>query len=84
MAIGLLAALWLIALDTRLYLRGTSHEHFQVIDWVEQNVPDDTWVAAVQSGTLGYYHDRTINLDGKVKRIRVCSSCLKAGKVQKA
>ncbi|HUW84356.1 MAG TPA: hypothetical protein VMZ31_16335 [Phycisphaerae bacterium] len=66
MAIGLLAALWLIAVDMRLYLHGTSHEHFQVVDWVEHNVPDNTWVAAVQTGTLGYYHDRTINLDGKV------------------
>jgi len=65
-SIGLLAALWLLAVDTRLYLHGTSHEHFQVVDWVEHNVPDNTWVAAVQSGTLGYYHDRTINLDGKV------------------
>ena len=66
LSIGLLAALWLIAVDTRLYLHGESHEHFQVVDWVDQNVADDTWVAAVQSGTLGYYHDRTINLDGKV------------------
>ncbi len=66
LSIGLLAALWLIAIDTRLYLHGTSHEHFQVVNWVERNVPDNTWVAAVQSGTLGYYHDRTINLDGKV------------------
>ncbi|MEE9429090.1 MAG: hypothetical protein V3V25_13185 [Paracoccaceae bacterium] len=40
--------------------------HFQVVDWVDQNIPDTTWVGAVQSGTLGYWHDRTINLDGKV------------------
>ena len=66
LSVGLLAALWLIAVDTRLYLHGGAHEHFQVVDWVEHNVPDNTWVAAVQSGTLGYYHDRTINLDGKV------------------
>jgi len=29
-------------------------------------VPDSAWVAAPQSGTLGFFHDRTINLDGKV------------------
>ncbi|MEE4119169.1 MAG: hypothetical protein V2I65_09150 [Paracoccaceae bacterium] len=40
--------------------------HFQVVEWVERNVDDETWVAAVQTGTLGYWHDRTINLDGKV------------------
>jgi hypothetical protein len=33
---------------------------------VQKNVPDDTWVGATQTGTLGFYHDRTINLDGKV------------------
>lgn len=40
--------------------------HFQVVEWVSRNVADDTWVGAVQTGTLGYWHDRTINLDGKV------------------
>jgi len=40
--------------------------HFQVVNWVTQNVPDDVWVGAIQTGTLGYWHDRTINLDGKV------------------
>lgn len=34
--------------------------------WVRDNVSPDTWVAASQSGTLGYFHDRTINTDGKV------------------
>jgi len=29
-------------------------------------VNEDQWVGAVQTGTLGYFHDRTINLDGKV------------------
>lgn len=38
-------------------------EHY---GWVEENVPEDTWVAANQTGTLGYFHDRTINVDGKV------------------
>jgi hypothetical protein len=42
------------------------HGHFQVVDWVEANVPEEAWVGAVQTGTLGYWHDRTINLDGKV------------------
>jgi hypothetical protein len=33
---------------------------------VNANVPNDVWVGAPQSGTLGYFHDRTLNLDGKV------------------
>ncbi|SNS78273.1 hypothetical protein [Tropicimonas sediminicola] len=40
--------------------------HRQVVDWVAENVPEQAWVGAVQTGTLGYWHDRTINLDGKV------------------
>ncbi|MFO7627132.1 MAG: hypothetical protein R6V62_07735 [Candidatus Fermentibacteraceae bacterium] len=34
--------------------------------WVRDNVSDETWVGASQSGTLGYFHDRTVNTDGKV------------------
>ncbi len=64
---GLAALLLSGALLVRLLLPGQHvHEHFQVVRWVEDNVPDSTWVGAVQTGTLGYWHDRTINLDGKV------------------
>ena len=40
--------------------------HFQVVEWVEENVPEEVWVGAIQTGTLGFFHARTINLDGKV------------------
>ena len=53
-------------MNIQAYSWGDYHMHFQVVEWVEENVPDDTWVAAAQTGTLGYFHDRTINLDGKV------------------
>jgi hypothetical protein len=33
---------------------------------VQEHVANDSWVAAPQTGTLGFFHDRTINLDGKV------------------
>jgi hypothetical protein len=57
------AVLVLVAgLQARVYLGGSAHEHFQVVGWVEANVPDATWVGAVQTGTLGFFHDRTINL----------------------
>ena len=48
------------------FQRWEQHLHFQVVDWVAANVPEDAWVGAIQTGTLGYYHERTINLDGKV------------------
>ena len=61
-AVGLSAALLV-----RLLLPGVHEQgHFQVVDWTERNVADRAWVGAVQTGTMGYWHDRTINLDGKV------------------
>lgn len=66
-AAAAVATLLVAALDVRLYLRGLTHQgHFQVVEWVQENVPDDVWVGAIQTGTLGFFHDRTINLDGKV------------------
>ena len=46
--------------------KGTGHMHKQVVEWTQANVAPEVWVAAPQTGTLGYFHDRTINLDGKV------------------
>jgi hypothetical protein len=63
---ALAAAALLLGLHVRIYARGSEHLHFQVVDWVQENVPSEVWVAAVQSGTLGFFHDRTLNLDGKV------------------
>jgi len=63
---GLVICALALGLDARLYRNGTSHMHFQVVEWVEEHVPNDAWVAAPQTGTLGFFHDRTINLDGKV------------------
>lgn len=63
-AAGLLALV--VGLSARLFIQGDHHAHFHVVEWVDQNVPDEVWVGAIQTGTLGYFHDRTINLDGKV------------------
>ncbi len=66
-AAAALAVLMMVAgLGLRLYRNGMEHGHIQVVRWVEENVPDTTWVGAIQTGTLGFFHDRTINLDGKV------------------
>lgn len=65
--LAIVALLLCIGLGVRYAMPGFRVQgHFQVVDWVEQNVDDAAWVAAVQTGTLGYWHDRTINLDGKV------------------
>lgn len=61
---ALLLSLALLA--RQLLPHGHDQGHFQVVHWVQDNVPAETWVGAVQTGTLGYWHDRTINLDGKV------------------
>jgi hypothetical protein len=50
----------------RGYAKGTAQEHEQVVKWIQKDVPELQWVGAPQSGTLGFFHDRTINLDGKV------------------
>lgn len=64
---ALAAALILsVGLNARIYRQGHKHRHFQVVEWVDRNVGPETWVGAIQSGTLGYFHDHTINLDGKV------------------
>ena len=52
--------------NMRLYKKGERHQHFQVVEWVQENVGESEWIGAVQTGTLGFFHDRTVNLDGKV------------------
>jgi len=54
-----------IGLGVRTYRNRHEHMHFQVVEWVAAHTRADTWVGAVQTGTLGFFHDRTINLDGK-------------------
>jgi len=67
LAYGLGGVVLSAALLIRLLLPGGPEQgHTQVVAWVTENVPERTWVGAVQTGTLGYWHDRTINLDGKV------------------
>jgi hypothetical protein len=66
-ALALAALALAVALNVRQVWPGVRAQgHFQVVEWVARNVEPQTWVGAVQTGTLGYWHDRTINLDGKV------------------
>lgn len=66
LAVAVVVAVPLTGLVYRRYQQRADHMHFQVVDWVLANTTTDTLVAAIQTGTLGYFHDRTINLDGKV------------------
>ena len=65
LASGIALAL-VVGLNLRLYVQGTDHAHRQVIEWVQANAEADEWVGAIQTGTVGFFHDRTLNLDGKV------------------
>jgi Dolichyl-phosphate-mannose-protein mannosyltransferase len=55
-----------IGVHVRTYLSLREHLQLPVVRWVNQNVPEPTWIGSVLSGTLGFFHDRTINLDGNV------------------
>ncbi|TPV94182.1 MAG: hypothetical protein B7733_16575 [Myxococcales bacterium FL481] len=52
--------------DSRLIRLRGEHEHMQVVEWIRDHVPAHVWVGAVQTGTIGYFHERSLNLDGKV------------------
>jgi hypothetical protein len=64
--VALAVLIFVSVANLRIYRRGNDHQHFQVVRWIEENVDDTTWVGAVQTGTVGFFHDRSINLDGKV------------------
>lgn len=54
----------------RLLLPGQKEQgHFQVVRWVQEHLAEGTWAGAPQTGTLGYWHDHTINLDGKTNPV---------------
>jgi hypothetical protein len=64
---GSVAAVLLVTVSAaRFHARSNVQDHAQVVRWVADHLTAETWVGAPQSGTLGYFHDRTINLDGKV------------------
>lgn len=66
-AVGVL--LLFAATSAREYRAGSDHMHDQVVHWAQDNLsklPDPPWIAAVQTGTLNFFYDRTLNLDGKV------------------
>jgi len=63
-AAALLAATMMVGvLGLYHHRHGTHHIHFQLQEWVQRDLCEDTRVAAFQSGTLGFFHDRTVNPD---------------------
>jgi len=63
---GVTALALVLLLNWRIYQLGAVHPHHHTLDWVKSHVDDKTWIGAAQTGYLGYFHDRTLNLDGKV------------------
>lgn len=55
----------LILMRTDLLFTGNQY-YYNQLGVVRDLVPDEEWVAAGQSGTLGFFRDRVVNLDGKV------------------
>jgi hypothetical protein len=55
-----------LGLDVRAHMQGMNNGHFQAVEWIDEHVPENAWVGAIQTGTVGFFHDRTYNLDGKV------------------
>jgi hypothetical protein len=80
---GLAAAMLALALGfaARVHAARGEHMHRQVVEWARAHVSEEVWVGAVQTGTLGYFHDRTINLDGKVNP-KALRALLDVGHVQ--
>ena len=64
--VAVAALVTVVLCNARVYRGGTNNGHFQVKEWIQDNVPDEVWVGAIQTGTIGFFHDRTLNLDGKV------------------
>ena len=63
LSLGFIMAVWLLA-GGRM---GASSPMYAVqLPLVREGVPDGEVVAAGQSGTLGYFRDNVLNLDGKV------------------
>lgn len=62
------AALVLVLLGGGVHVltQGRDNRYRAMAMWVDANVEDQAWVASLQSGTVGFFHDRTLNLDGKV------------------
>jgi hypothetical protein len=56
----------LVVLDVSIYQRGDHSIHWAKREWIRSNLTEEDWVGAIQSGTIGFFHARTINLDGKV------------------
>jgi len=69
----------MIAVSYMRFNEGNFHSHYYMFEWIEKNVKDEEWVGAFQSGTIGYFHDKTINLDGKVNPDAL--NALKANKI---
>ena len=64
--ISILFILVMVGITILSHIKIYPSRHFQLVTWAKQHVSEAEWIASLQTGYLGYFHDRTINLDGKV------------------
>lgn len=57
---------WVFVFVLSSHRRGDYSIHWAKVEWIESHLTAEDWVGAVQTGTIGFFHARTINLDGKV------------------
>jgi predicted PurR-regulated permease PerM len=57
---------YLIVLSGLIYAASTPDRFFRGVRHLEARVPQEAWIGGFQTGIVGYFRDRTINLDGKV------------------
>lgn len=66
--VGLLLVLQIIHLHLVHSYMGKSGYYYEAVELVRRHVPTGATVGAEQSGTLGYFRDNVVNLDGKVNQ----------------
>jgi hypothetical protein len=55
-----------VAFNALAYATGGTDRFFNAVRHLEALVSKEAWIGGFQTGIVGYFHDRTINLDGKV------------------
>jgi len=55
-----------VVLTYLIYDLTKADRFFKAVHHFETHVPEECWLGGFQTGIVGYFHDRTINLDGKV------------------
>lgn len=58
--------LFMLSISVYNYKHDYQRVFYYLVDWTQNNLNGNEWIGSIQSGTVGYYYDKTINIDGKV------------------